>query len=228
MQEARCAGEDDDRLREHGSIRAARFCSHSQHDDRDAQEPVVRARRTSALHVFVMVSSAASCDSPSIVTLCEHSASEHLDNTPYAQIRDVARRAQVHVRADTAAHDDTAALRDAKELARTSPPVPARACAAALCRGALAERTRVRELERGAGAQRGADERVLEVERETRAAERERNQMCSEWGRLRVREACKGEGRGRRGRERENIVRREKRGVTRRLCNRISAYMRCV
>jgi hypothetical protein len=175
-----------------------------------------------------MVSSAASCDSPSIVTLCICSASAHPRNTPYAQIRDVARRTQVHVRADAAAHNHAAALRDAEKLARTSPPVAACPGPTALRRRALAERARIRKLERGAGAQRGADERVLEVEREARAAERERDQVCSEWGRLRVREACKGEGRGRRRRERENIVRREERGVTRRLCKRISACKQSV
>jgi hypothetical protein len=173
-----------------------------------------------------MVSSAASCDSPSIVTLCVHSASAHPRNTPYVQIRDVARRAQVHVCADAATHNHAAALGDAEELARTGPPIAACPGSTALRRRALAERARIRKLERGAGAQRGADERVLEVEREARAAERERDQVCGEWGRLRVREACEGEGGGRRRRERENIVWREERGVTRRLCKRISACMR--
>lgn len=121
----------------------------------------------------------------------------------HLQIRNVAWGAQVCVYEDSAAHQDALALRHARDLSRTRPPIPLRPCAALAPAGdgqrgvaRAPERADVVYLEHGAVLQRRPHECMLEVEGKAGQGERQRDDVRGERCRLRVRETCERERAG--------------------------------
>lgn len=127
------------------------------------------------------------CDGDSAITRSRHIVEQGRDSD--AQVADVSRRAHIGLVRHAAGDDDPLALRDAHDLARRRPPVALRpraalapACHARRRVALRAQRPRICDLEDGAVLERGAHEGVLEVEREARRGERERDDVRGERG----------------------------------------------
>ncbi len=102
----------------------------------------------------------------------------------HLQIGHVARRSQVCIIVHAAAHQDALPLRHTRDLPRGRPPVPLRPGAALApawyCERRIAFSTEcadIVDLEDRAVLQRGSDKCVLEVEREARQREGERDDV---------------------------------------------------
>jgi hypothetical protein len=143
----------------------------------------------------------------------------------HSQISDISRCPQTRIARRAAADHKPPPLRRSRHLPRSRPPVPLHTYIPSSARTArvatpapvevhaLPERASVADLEDGAVAQRGADERMLEVVRQARERERERDDVRGKRRGLRVCETGEREGCAGRWCEGEDVIGGEERRV---------------